>query len=45
LLDVVPSTELVEKIRQGVEGLDDVRVADLHLWEIGPGRNGCIVSL
>lgn len=45
LLDVVPSTELAETIRQGIERLDDVRVADLHLWEIGPGRRGCIVSL
>lgn len=45
LLDVVPSPELAQKIRQRVEGLDDVQVADLHLWEIGPGRRGCIVSL
>jgi cation diffusion facilitator family transporter len=45
LLDVVPSSELAEKIRRGVEEVDDVRVADLHLWELGPGRRGCIVSL
>lgn len=45
LLDVVPSTTTAEAIRARVEELDDARVADLHLWEIGPGRNGCIVSL
>ncbi len=45
LLDVVPSTKTAEAIRARVEELDDARVADLHLWEIGPGRNGCIVSL
>lgn len=45
LLDVVPSKQAAEAIRARVEELDDARVADLHLWEIGPGRNGCIVSL
>lgn len=45
LLDVVPSKQTADAIRARVEGLDDARVADLHLWEIGPGRNGCIVSL
>jgi Co/Zn/Cd efflux system component len=45
LLDVVPSQQTADAIRVRVEELDDVRVADLHLWEIGPGRNGCIVSL
>lgn len=41
----MPSSELAEKIRRGVEEVDDVRVADLHLWELGPVRRGCIVSL
>jgi cation diffusion facilitator family transporter len=45
LLDVVPSSELAEDVRRTIEGVDDVRVADLHLWEIGPGRTGCIVSM
>ena len=45
LLDVVssPSHELV--VRQRLEAIDDVRVADLHVWELGPGRRSCIVSL
>lgn len=45
LLDVVPSRQTAEAIRARVEELDDARVADLHLWEMGPGRSGCIVSL
>jgi cation diffusion facilitator family transporter len=44
LLDMVPSTALAESIRQRLE-VGDVRVADLHLWEMAPGRRGCIVSL
>jgi cation diffusion facilitator family transporter len=45
LLDVLPSAELADEIRRAVEEVDDARVADLHLWEMGPGRRGCIVSL
>jgi cation diffusion facilitator family transporter len=45
LLDAVPSQALARRITSRLEGVDDVRVADLHLWEIGPGRHGCIVSL
>jgi cation diffusion facilitator family transporter len=45
LLDVVPSSELAEDVQRAIESVDDVRVADLHLWEMGPGRTGCIVSM
>ena len=45
LLDVVPSAALAASIEQRLEQIDDVRVADLHLWELAPGRRGCIVSL
>lgn len=45
LLDVVPSRKLAETIEAKLEQVDDVRVADLHLWELAPGRRGCIVSL
>ena len=45
LLDAVPSPELAKRIADRLEGIDDVKVADLHLWEIAPGRQGCIVSL
>ena len=44
LLDMVPSAALAETIRKRLE-VDDVKVADLHLWEIAPGRRSCIVSL
>jgi cation diffusion facilitator family transporter len=45
LLDVVssPAHELI--VRQKLEGIDDVRVADLHVWELGPGRRSCIISI
>jgi cation diffusion facilitator family transporter len=44
LLDMVSSPALVKTIRQKLE-VGDVKVADLHLWELVPGRRGCIVSL
>ena len=45
LLDVVSSPSHEAKVREQLEGIDDVRVADLHVWELGPGRRSCIVSL
>ena len=45
LLDVVSSPRHESVVRQKLEAIDDVRVADLHVWELGPGRRGCIVSL
>jgi len=45
LLDVAPSLQDSRAIREHLEAVDDVRVADLHLWDIGPGERGCIVKL
>jgi cation diffusion facilitator family transporter len=45
LLDACPSHEDEERLRASLETIDDVRVADLHLWEVGPGLRSCIVSL
>jgi cation diffusion facilitator family transporter len=45
LLDVVSSPSHEARVREQLEGIDDVRVADLHVWELGPGRRSCIVSL
>jgi cation diffusion facilitator family transporter len=45
LLNVVSSTELTQTIQQCIEAVDDARVADLHVWELGQGRIGCIVSV
>ena len=45
LLDVVSSPVHEEVVRKRLEAIDDVRVADLHVWELGPGRRSCIVSI
>ena len=44
LLDMVPDQRLTEIIRQSLE-IEGDRVADLHLWRLGPGHLGVIVSL
>ena len=44
LLDMVPDQRLVEIIRQSLE-IEGDRVADLHVWRLGPGHLGVIVSL
>jgi cation diffusion facilitator family transporter len=45
LLDRMPAGALLDSIEKRLEALDDVRVADLHVWELAPGKRGCIVSL
>ncbi len=45
LLDVVPSPELEQAIRARLLELGDAEIRDLHVWEMGPGKRGCIVSL
>lgn len=44
LIDAAPDRELGEAIRQRLEVGDD-RIADLHVWRLGPGHHGAIVSL
>lgn len=44
LLDVVPDQALAATIRQRLEEGDD-RVADLHLWRLGPGHNAAVITL
>jgi cation diffusion facilitator family transporter len=44
LLDVIPGSELPRRIRAELER-DGDRIADLHLWRVGPGHVGAIVSL
>lgn len=45
LLDYVPAHEdLPEEIRLAIEN-DDEKVTDLHVWYLGPGHHGAIVSL
>jgi cation diffusion facilitator family transporter len=44
LLDVVPDAKLARTLRKRLER-DGDRVADLHLWRVGPGHNAAIVSI
>jgi cation diffusion facilitator family transporter len=45
LLDAVLASDCESVLKRKLEAIDDVKVADLHVWELGPGRRGCIVSL
>jgi len=44
LLDRVPDTRLAAEIRSRIER-DGAQVRDLHLWRLGPGHHGLILSL
>ena len=44
LLDMVPDRRLAEIIRRSLE-IEGDRVADLHVWRLGTGHLGLIVSL
>ncbi len=44
LLDMNPDARTTQAIRRAVEG-DGDRLADLHLWRLGPGHFGAIVSV
>jgi len=45
LLDADADPEMSRGIRRTLEGELGARVADLHLWRLGPGHHGLIVSL
>jgi cation diffusion facilitator family transporter len=45
LLDYVPAEEdLPEEIRSAIE-TDGDRIVDLHVWQLGPGHHGAIISI
>jgi cation diffusion facilitator family transporter len=44
LLDTVPHQGLVSAVRDRLE-IDGDKVADLHVWQLGPGHAGMIVSI
>lgn len=44
LLDMNPDKRMANSLRQTIEG-DGDRVADLHLWRLGPGHLGAIVCV
>src|SRR5260370_9524744 len=45
LLDVVSSPAHEAVVRATLQSIDDVRVSDLHVWELGPGRRSCILPI
>jgi cation diffusion facilitator family transporter len=45
LLDAEDDPHLAREIRAMIESEMNARVADLHLWRLGPGHRGLIVSL
>ncbi len=45
LLDVSPSSDELARVRTRLESIDDVRVADLHVWELGFGRRACMATV
>ncbi|MBV8104685.1 MAG: CDF family Co(II)/Ni(II) efflux transporter DmeF [Hyphomicrobiales bacterium] len=44
LLDMNPDRRMADHLRQAIESEGD-RIADLHLWRLGPGHLGAIVSV
>jgi cation diffusion facilitator family transporter len=44
LLDMNPDRSMAGKLRRALEGEGD-QLADLHLWRLGPGHLGAIVSI
>ena len=44
LLDMTPDQQMADNLRQTIEA-DGDRLADLHLWRLGPGHLGAIVSV
>ncbi len=44
LLDMVPDARVAQGVRQAVEAGGDT-LADLHLWRLGPGHLGAILSV
>jgi Co/Zn/Cd efflux system component len=44
LLDMNPDQRMASNLRQAVESEGD-QIADLHLWRLGPGHLGAIISV
>jgi Co/Zn/Cd efflux system component len=44
LLDMTPDRGMAERMRTTIE-TDGDRLTDLHLWRLGPGHLGAIVSV
>ena len=44
LLDMIPDRQMADNLRQTLESEGD-QLADLHLWRLGPGHLGAIISV
>ena len=45
LLDATTTTAKDVEVREAIEADGDAHVTDLHVWRVGPGSYGVIVSL
>jgi cation diffusion facilitator family transporter len=45
LLDAAAQRDLLESVRAAVESVEDNRLADLHVWRVGPGSFAAIVCV
>jgi cation diffusion facilitator family transporter len=45
LLDAVPHADDEQRIRRALEQNQGVRIADLHVWSLGPDKRCCITTL
>ncbi len=45
LVDLHPTSKQKDALRLALESLPGTRVADLHLWSVGPGRLVCVVAV
>jgi cation diffusion facilitator family transporter len=45
LLDAAPSGDTVEAVRKAIETEPDNRIADLHVWRVGPGHLAAVVTV
>lgn len=45
LVDLHPTTKQRDAVRAALESVSGTRVADLHLWSVGPGRLVCVVAV
>ncbi len=44
LLDMNPDQRITEEVREAIEATGD-RLLDLHLWRLGPGHLGAVISV
>lgn len=45
LVDLAPSQKSREAVRAALEKFEGTQVADLHVWQVGPARQVCVVAV